>query len=161
MLMEKKWVKKLPSWQANNFSDLNFFRGVFWKRIFSKFKKWREICGSVDRLNAWNFFRIFFNGICEAEKSVRSWESIAWELREFSKKLKKKDDLEKVEKIGKFEFSRKKLNFKFIIFFVFWLKFPPVFSKFSLIFFSWWFLCFNSDFLWLSDTPWENKGNSS
>ncbi len=63
-------------------------------------------------MSAWKFFGFFFNGICEAEKSVRSWESVAWELREFSKKLKKKDDLEKVEKI-------ENLNFKFIIFFVF------------------------------------------
>jgi hypothetical protein len=55
----------LPSWQANNFSDLNFSR-----EIFADFQKWRENCGSVDRLSAWKFFG-FFNGICEAEKEVR------------------------------------------------------------------------------------------
>jgi hypothetical protein len=37
-------------------------------------------------------FSIFFYGICEAEKSERSWESSAWELREFSGKIKKKSE---------------------------------------------------------------------
>jgi hypothetical protein len=55
MLVEKKWVKKLPSWQANNFSDLNF--------LFVKFswilKKWRENCEPVDRVSAWKIFGFF------------------------------------------------------------------------------------------------------
>jgi hypothetical protein len=38
----------------------------------------------------------FLNGICEAEKSERSWESIAWELREFSKKIKKNTKIDTV-----------------------------------------------------------------
>jgi hypothetical protein len=37
-------------------------------------------------------FSDFFNGICEAEKSVRSWESIARELREFSVKIEEKSN---------------------------------------------------------------------
>jgi hypothetical protein len=35
------------------------------------------------------FFFGFFNGICEAKKSERSWEGVGWELREFSEKIEK------------------------------------------------------------------------
>ncbi len=60
MLVEKKVSeKKLPSWQANNFSDLNLC-GKF-PRIFKNGGK------NVDRLSGVEIFRIFFNGICEAE----------------------------------------------------------------------------------------------
>jgi hypothetical protein len=76
--------KKLPSWQANNFSDLNFFLWSFVLEISANFQKWRENCGSVDRLSAWKFFGFFLTEFVRQKKYERSWESSAWELREFS-----------------------------------------------------------------------------
>jgi hypothetical protein len=43
---------------------------------------------TVDRSidSSWKLL-IFLNGICEAEKSERSWDNFTWELREFSGKI--------------------------------------------------------------------------
>ncbi len=116
--------KKLPSWQADNFSDLNFFFLDFQKMAG---KLW------IGRSSAWNFFD-FFNGICGAEKSERSWESGAWELREFSEKIKKK--LEKSEFL---KFLEKKIwNFEVFLFFLFFFFIKNVlqfFPNFLLIFY--------------------------
>jgi hypothetical protein len=51
--------EKLPSWQANNFSDFNFFCG------FSKMAGKLWIGRSIECVE---IFQIFFNGICETEK---------------------------------------------------------------------------------------------
>jgi hypothetical protein len=75
----------MPSWQANNFSDLIFFLWIF-VREFSRIFK-RESCGSVDRLSAWKFFEFFFIKFVRQKKNERSCESVAWELREFLRKI--------------------------------------------------------------------------
>jgi hypothetical protein len=38
-------------------------------------------------VSAWKFFRFFLTEFVRLEKSERSWESVAWELREFSGKI--------------------------------------------------------------------------
>jgi hypothetical protein len=91
-------------------------------------------------LSAWKFFD-FFNGICGAEKSERSWESIAWELREFSEKIEEKiNNLEKVKNRNKNERKSENLNFLeqigiFKVFFFLIKNFFQFFQNFLLIFY--------------------------
>ncbi len=67
----------------------------------------------------------FFNGIFETGKSERSWESIAWELREFSDFIF--NNLEKVK-------NRENSEIYYYYYFLFWFFLLKIFLNFFQIF---------------------------
>jgi hypothetical protein len=114
--------EKLPSWQTNNFFDLNFFfvdwvRGNFliFLTEFLGQKKW-EILGVA------GIFGLFFNNLEKVKKN--------------------QENSGNSRKILEFYFFSLKISFNFFKFFL-------------LIFLFLLILCVKSDFLWLSDSPWE------
>jgi hypothetical protein len=88
MVVEKKWVKKLPSWQANNFSDLNFFVEFCARNFLLNFQN-GENCRSVDWVCG--KFSVFIRNNFRGRKNEITCVSIVWELREFWKNYESRD----------------------------------------------------------------------